>query len=188
MSLLWQRRNRSSLCNYWVRPGGKLAAQEGFDLARLRVEKLRQDLRVVTLPGQPWFQRGYPCIGERLLKASSIVVLPYLTIATQGDEFSCFDLEFQFADDLLGMFRLKIPSLPEVPSKAVVIPDVTQPGDSLSVRRPKYSSTWSMTSFLLGVVSKRVNPIELFRRQLSKRNGQVIGYSRANHIQPINLR
>ena len=37
-----------------------------------------------------------------------------------------------------------------------------------------------MTSFLLGVVSKRVNPIELFRRQLSKRNGQVIGYSRAD--------
>jgi len=33
-------------------------------------------------------------------------------------------------------------------------------------------------------VDKRVNPIELFRRQLSKRNGQVIGYSRANHIQP----
>ena len=31
--------------------GRKLAAQERFDLARLRVEKLCQDLRVVTLPG-----------------------------------------------------------------------------------------------------------------------------------------
>ena len=41
--------------------------------------------------------------------------------ARQGDEFSRFDFEFQFADDLLGMFRLKIPRLPEVPSKAVVI-------------------------------------------------------------------
>jgi hypothetical protein len=27
-----------------------------FDLARFRVEKLCQDLRVITLPGQPWFQ------------------------------------------------------------------------------------------------------------------------------------
>jgi hypothetical protein len=34
----------------------KLAAEERFDLARFRVEKLCQDLRIVTLPGQPWFQ------------------------------------------------------------------------------------------------------------------------------------
>ena len=47
----------------------------------------------------------------------SIVISPFC---------SRFDFEFQFTDDLLGMFRLKIPRLPEVPSKAVVVSDVTQ--------------------------------------------------------------
>src|SRR5271165_5874958 len=95
-------------------------------------------------------------LGKRLLNASQHSRLATTDDARQGDEFSRFDFEFQFADDLLGMFRLKIPRLPEVPSKAVVISDVTQHGDSLSVRRPKYSSPGSMTSFLLSVVSTRV--------------------------------
>ena len=35
----------------WFGPA-ELATQERIDLARLRIEKLCQDLRVVTLPGQ----------------------------------------------------------------------------------------------------------------------------------------
>jgi len=93
---------------------------------------------------------GFPCLGR------APTGLATSDDARQCYEFSRFDFEFQFADDLLGMFRLKIPRLPEVPSKAVVISDVTQHGDSLSVRRPKYSSTCSMTSFLLSVVSTSV--------------------------------
>ena len=46
--------------------------------------------------------------------------------------------------------------VPEVPSNAVVISDVTQHSDSLSVRRPKYSSTCSMTAFLLSVAPTSV--------------------------------
>jgi hypothetical protein len=45
--------------------------------------------------------------------------------------------------------------VPEVPSNAVVISDVTQHGDSFW-RRPKYSSACSITSFLLSVAPTSV--------------------------------
>jgi hypothetical protein len=48
-----------------VLPEQPTPAQERFDLARFRVEKLCQDLRVVTLPRQPWFQR-VDILGEHI--------------------------------------------------------------------------------------------------------------------------
>jgi hypothetical protein len=33
-----------------------MATKERLNLARFRVEKLCQDLRVVSMPGQPWFR------------------------------------------------------------------------------------------------------------------------------------
>src|ERR1700719_1375433 len=43
----------------------KMAAQERLDLARLYIEKISQDLRVVPLPGQPWFQ-SINILGEHI--------------------------------------------------------------------------------------------------------------------------
>src|SRR5271165_4160838 len=91
-------------------------------------------------------------LGERLLNASQHSGLATSDDARQCYEFSRFDFEFQFADDLLGMLRLEIPCLPEVSSKAIIISHVTQHGDSLSMRRPRCSCTCSMTSFLFSVL------------------------------------
>src|ERR1700746_1146669 len=50
----------------------------------------------------------------------------------------------EFNHDLLGMLCLKIPRLTEVPSKAVVISDVTQHGDSLSVQANSWKGSGSV--------------------------------------------
>jgi hypothetical protein len=46
-------------------PWGQVATQERPDFARFRVEKLCQNLHVVTLPGQPWFQ-SVTILGEHI--------------------------------------------------------------------------------------------------------------------------
>jgi hypothetical protein len=42
-----------------------MATQERLDLARLYIEKISQDLRVVPLPSQPWFQ-SINILGEHI--------------------------------------------------------------------------------------------------------------------------
>jgi hypothetical protein len=42
-----------------------MTTQERLDLARLCIEKISQDLRIVPLPGQPWFQ-SINILGEHI--------------------------------------------------------------------------------------------------------------------------